>query len=135
MSKILGIFTTLFLLATLTACSGSSPEDVATKFLNAAYKGDADTVLELIHIPEHSKQNANVKELVSGKVKAGVAKSQAKAEQNGGVKNITVKETQMDEANNRGVIILNVEFKKEDSRQTTERIRLIKSDDKWKVSI
>lgn len=135
MKKILSFLAILFITATLTACSSSNPEDVATQFLNAAYKGNADTVLELIDIPEESSKQAGMKELVSGKVKAGVAKSKEKAEQNGGVKAITVKELKIDEANNRGVVILNVEFKKEGSHSTSERIRLVKRGDKWKISI
>jgi hypothetical protein len=46
-----------------------------------------------------------------------------------------VLEAQMDEANGQGMVKVQTTFKNDGSESETDRVKLIKSNDKWKVRI
>ncbi|MDO4724788.1 MAG: DUF4878 domain-containing protein [Comamonadaceae bacterium] len=127
----------LLMLATasvLIACSGgaSSPEAAAKAFVQAAYKGDADTVVKLVHIPDHAK--AGEAELVEGKLRARAAESKAKADaQFGGFKSVEVTSAETSPRDpNLVQVRLRVIFK---NHEKQENVRTIKVDGKWKVRL
>ena len=70
-NKCLSVLAVLFLLA---ACSSSSPEKTAKKFIAESYSGNADAVIAMIYMPDERKEKPGEKEIVSGKVKASIAK-------------------------------------------------------------
>ena len=119
----------------LTACSASKPEDVATSFVDASFKGDADKMLAMIYFPEEEKAKPGVEDMVSGKIKDAASKAKERAERKGGIKDVTVLEAQMDEANGQGMVKVQTTFKNDGSESETDRVKLIRSNDKWKVRI
>ncbi len=135
MKKIMGLIGAVVLGLTLSACSGGKPENVATDFIEASYKGNADKMISMIYLSAEEKEKAGVTEMLSGKVKSAAQKTKETAEQRGGVKSVSVKESNIDEPNGEGVVIVETVFKNDGSRSETDRIRLIKSDSKWKVRL
>ncbi|WP_343292149.1 DUF4878 domain-containing protein [Vandammella animalimorsus] len=117
---------------TLSACSdvGSSPEATAKAFIKGVYGGDADAALKLVHIPNGSPGEA---EMAQGKVRAGVAEAKAKADKQGGFKDVEIKASEISPQDpNRANTTLRVVFKQGEKQ---ERVRTIKVDGKWKVRI
>ncbi|PAT31318.1 hypothetical protein CLI92_13180 [Vandammella animalimorsus] len=118
----------------LIACSGtqSSPEAVAKAFVEAAYKGDADTIVKLVHIPGSAK--AGEAELVEGKLRAKAAESKAKAEEQlGGFKSADVISAEISPRDPNLVQVRVRAIFKNSEKQ--ENVRTIKVDGKWKVRL
>lgn len=118
----------------LIACSGtqSSPEAVAKAFVEAAYKGDADTIVKLVHIPGSAK--AGEVELVEGKLRAKAAESKAKAEEQlGGFKSADVISAEISPRDPNLVQVRVRAIFKNSEKQ--ENVRTIKVDGKWKVRL
>ena len=135
MKKIASLFLIFATVLMLSACSASKPEDVAKEFVEASYKGDADKMLSLIHFPEEEKAKPGVEEMVSGKIKGAAGKAKERAERKGGVKEVTVLESKMDEANGLGMVKIQTTFKNDGSESEKDSVKLIKSDDKWQVRL
>ena len=120
----------------VAACSGatSSPEKAAKSFVEKVYAGDADGAVKMIHIPEEERQQAGMEELVAGKIKSSVARQKAFAEQHGGVDGIEVEEAEQDSRDDkRAVVQLAVKFK--DGQIKPEQVKVIKTDDGWKIRL
>lgn len=118
----------------LVACSGGSPENVAKAFVEKSYKGDTEAVLKMVHLPDEDKAEPGVKELVEGKVKASVAKAKAKADAQGGVDSITAQPFEpADNEGKRGRVKVEVRFNKDKEKVRQDSVKLIKTDDGWKV--
>lgn len=92
-------------------------------------------MLSYIYIPENVKAQAGSEEMIQGKIKAGAAKAKEQAERKGGVKEISVVDKNIDEANGKGRVTIGVSFKNEGSNSVTDRVKLIKNEDKWKVDL
>lgn len=120
----------------LAACGGggdSSPESAAKTFVEKSYQGDADAVIAMIHIPEEDKK-PGVEEVISGKIKAGVAKQKDYAEKQNGVVEITTEPAQVSSNDSkRAVVSVQIKFKNDKTRQ--DRVRLIEVDGNWKVNL
>lgn len=119
----------------LIACSaigGSQPEDVANSYIESAYQGDVDKMLAIIYIPKSDKDNG-MQEIVTGKVKQAVAHAQEEADRKGGFKEVVVDSTNTDDANGTSTVHVTAKFKNEGSESKKHQVRLIRSDDKWKV--
>ena len=126
MTKLVSTFAVSLLLA---ACSGKSPEDTAQKFVSEIYNGNADAVVAMVHLDDADKQKPGVQEMLSGKIKAGVAEQKAFAEQQGGVESITAEPAAIDpKDNNRANVNVKTQFKS--GKTHTDRVRLISVDGK-----
>lgn len=117
----------------LAACgANTSPEKVAEKYVYSLYAGDAETALKLIQLPDDEKKEAGVEDMVRGKVKAMVAQEKAKADAKGGVKNIVVSPAEYSDENTRAQVKVTISFKKDENSEN-DTVRLIKTDDGWKI--
>lgn len=116
----------------LAACGARTPEDAAKRFVEKSYTGDADAVIAMIYIPEQDK--AGIEDILHGKVKAGVAKQKEYADSKGGLAEITADpaETSPDDAN-RASVKVHMRFKQGETN--TDRVRLIKDGNDWKVRL
>ena len=131
MTKLVSTFAVSLLLA---ACSGKSPEDTAKKFVSEIYNGNADAVVAMVYLDDADKQKPGVQEMLSGKIKAGVAKQKALAEQQGGVESITAEPAAIDPADsNRANVSVTTKFK--NGKTDTDRVRLINVDGTWKIRL
>lgn len=134
MKKLFDFFICLFVSVILAACGGGgSPEAAAKKYVQAIYNGDADTVISMIYIAEKDKKEAGLQEMLSGKIKAIVAKAKEKANENGGVSNIVVEEPKYSQDKNSADVVVKVKFKNLENPIPTE-LHLVKTDGGWKIS-
>ena len=131
MTKLVSTFAVSLLLA---ACSAKSPEDTAKKFVSELYNGNADAVVAMVHLDDADKQKPGVQEMLSGKIKAGVAEQKALAEKQGGVESITAEPAAIDPADsNRANVSVTTKFK--NGKTHTGRVRLINVDGTWKIGL
>ena len=131
MTKLVSTFAVSLLLA---ACAAKSPEDTAKKFVSELYNGNADAVVAMVHLDDADKQKPGVQEMLSGKIKAGVAEQKAFAEQQGGVESITTEPAAIDpKDNNRANVNVKTQFKS--GKTHTDRVRLISVDGTWKIRL
>ena len=131
MTKLVSTFAVSLLLA---ACSAKSPEDTAKKFVSELYNGNADAVVAMVHLDDADKQKPGVQEMLSGKIKAGVAEQKALAEKQGGVESITAEPAAIDPADsNRANVSVTPKFK--NGKSDTDRVRLINVDGTWKIRL
>lgn len=131
MTKLVSTFAVSLLLA---ACSGKSPEDTAKKFVSEIYNGNADAVVAMVHLDDADKQKPGVQEMLSGKIKAGVAEQKALAEKQGGVESVTAEPAAIDPADsNRANVSVTTKFK--NGKTDTDRVRLINVDGTWKIRL
>lgn len=117
----------------LVACSGgaSSPEAAATAFVKAMYDGDGDKLLKLARLP--SGERPGELEMAQGKLRAAAVEGKARAAANGGVQEVTVKSSRINEQDpTQAVTVLTVRFK---NGQKEERVRTVKEDGNWKVRL
>lgn len=134
MKKLFDFFICLFVSVILAGCGGGgSPEAAAKKYVQAIYNGDADTVISMIYIAEKDKKEAGLQEMLSGKIKAIVAKAKEKANENGGVSNIVVEEPKYSQDKNSADVVVKVKFKNLENPIPTE-LHLVKTDGGWKIS-
>lgn len=123
-----------FLVSLFVACSGASgkPESIAEAFVEKSYQGDADAVIAMIHMPDDLKQAAGAEEMVNGKVKAGIAKQQIRAEELGGIDKITVlKFEPFPNDENKGTVTVETTFKQ--GKTEKDRVKVIRTENGWKV--
>ncbi|MBV7387968.1 DUF4878 domain-containing protein [Pasteurellaceae bacterium TAE3-ERU1] len=135
MKKLFALCLALF---TLAACGGgddNTPENAATGYVQAMYQGDVDRAVKLVYLSEKDKQQAGINDLVRGKLAESAQANKARAEQKGGLKAIYHEQTiYYDEQDkNRANVHLKVEFKKAEPEMAN--IRVIKTDDGWKVKL
>lgn len=132
-------FITISICSSLIACSSdsgeSSPEIVAKKFVEKSYQGDADAVISMIYLSSKDKEQAGVKEMVDGKVKAGVAQEKNKAEERGGVSEITVGTFEPSpNSDNRGKVAVEIKFKQGNNIKNNVKVIRTENGD-WKIAI
>lgn len=113
------------------ACGSSEPKDVAITFVENVYKGESDDLLKYVYLFEKDKNTAGVKEMVEGKLKAAAEKAAQKAKDAGGLKSIEVISEEIKE--DTATINLRVNFG--NGNEDSERVRLIKDKDEWKVKL
>lgn len=123
----------------LVACSPSdgesSPEAAAQKFIEKSYQGDADAVVSMIYLSDKDKEKAGVKEMVNGKVKAGVAIEKEKAEKRGGVSEIIVQSFEASpNSNDRGRVLVEIKFKQGESIKNNVKVIHTENGD-WKITL
>lgn len=139
MKALLTKFITVSICSSLIACSSgggeSSPEAVAKQFVEKSYQGDADAVISMIYLSDKDKEQAGVKEMVDGKVKAGVAKEKEKAEKRGGVSEITVGEFKpFPNSDNKGQVPVETKFKQGNNIKNNVKVIRTENGD-WKIAI
>ncbi|MDK4535449.1 DUF4878 domain-containing protein [Kingella kingae] len=135
MQKMFKWFAVAVVSGMLAACGGgsSSPESAAQTFVEKSYQGDADAVIAMIHIPEEDKK-PGVEEVISGKIKAGVAEQKDYAEKQNGVAEITTEPAQVSPNDSkRATVNVQIKFKNDKTRQ--DRVRLIEVDGNWKINL
>ncbi|MDO4879296.1 MAG: DUF4878 domain-containing protein, partial [Neisseria sp.] len=136
MNKLFTPLAAIALSAVLAACSGagSSPEGTAKAFIEKTYQGDADGAMALIDIPAEAKDKPGVEEMVNGKIKAGVAQSKARADQLGGVDEVTAQPFQASPQDaKQGRVQVDVRFKQGNTK--TENVSVIETDHGWKIKL
>lgn len=135
MTKLVGVVCLGLFMAVLVGCSskGNNPEQVAVAYVEYAYKGDADGMIKLMYLPKEQMKDGG-EEIVRGKVKQTVARAVAEADRKGGVKEILVESSEIDEPNGKGSVKIVTHFKNEGSKSQNNRIKLVRSDNQWKVN-
>lgn len=134
MKKFFGVFICLFFSVILAACGGGgSPEAAAKKYVQAVYNGDADTVISMIYVEEKDKKDADLQNMLSGKIKEGVAGAKKMANETGGISNIAVEEPKYSQDKNSANVVVKVQFKNLEI-PTIMELHLVKTNDGWMVS-
>ena len=135
-SRVLGVVLISMISLVLVACgvNGKNPEDVAIAYTEAAYKGDSDTLLKLLNLPKDQIKDGE-KEFIEGKIKSVAVIMLAEADSKGGLKKVSVANSDIDEASGVGRVTVTVEFKNKGSEPKQETVPLIRTDDEWKVKI
>lgn len=121
--------------AVLVGCGAKSksPEDVAVAYVEYTYKGDADNMMKLMYLPKEEMKDG-MEDMIKGKIKQAAAKAVAEADRKGGVKEIVIESSEIDEPNGKGLVRVITHFKNEGSESQKDRVKLIRSDDQWKVN-
>lgn len=114
-----------------TACGSSEPKDVAVEFVENVYKGKGDNLLKYVYLSEKDENTAGVKEMAEGKLKAAAGQAAQKAEDAGGLKSVEVVSEEIKE--NAATINLRINFG--NGNEDSERVRLIKDKDEWKIKL
>ncbi|MBE2895205.1 DUF4878 domain-containing protein [Spirabiliibacterium falconis] len=131
------LFALVLALFTLVACGGAdnnSPESAAASYVQAIYQGDIDAAMKLIYISEKDKQQAGINDLIKGKLAETAQENQENAKQKGGLKTVHAENAVFDEQDkNQASVSVKVEFKK--AEPILRQIRVIKTDDGWKVKL
>ncbi|QEY25336.1 DUF4878 domain-containing protein [Neisseria zalophi] len=118
----------------LVACSGHSPEDTAKDFTQKSYEGDAEAVIAMIHFPDQEKNKPGVEDMLNGKVKAAVSQQKAYADEYGGIDEISADPAVISGENNDAAQVeVHIRFKQGETKD--DNVRLIKTDDGWKVRL
>ena len=119
----LALCAALLLIATLVFSGGDSPEDVATDFATAFYKGEVDKVLELTHFPSPAQKETALGILREGK---------KYFDDKGGLVRVEALSSEIDSDNpDRARVKLRMHFKNGQEEITEEFIRV---KGKWMVS-
>lgn len=120
----------LIILGLLVACSGSGPEKMAVKHVEALVAGDIDRMMDTLHLSEKELKELNT---VKGKMSmlVGAASDEIKAA--GGAKSIKVVTTEYSDDKKSAYVEIKIELGNGDSK--TERVNLVQVKDGWKVSI
>ncbi len=113
------------------ACGSSEPKDVAVAFIENVYKGEGENLLKYVYLSEKDENTAGVKEMAEGKLKAAAGQAAQKAEDAGGLKSVEVVSEEIKE--NTATINLRVNFG--NGNEDSERVRLVKDKDEWKVKL
>lgn len=117
MSIMLGVF--------FVGCSGSV-EDISVSFVENAYKGNSDKLIEYVYIPEVGE-----KALIEGKLKIIVEQAKETADKAGGLKNVLIMSEEIKEDN--ATVKLRVYFNNGEFKD--ENVKLISVDGKWKIRL
>ena len=127
--KMLKKFVTLIMGITLgvffVGCSGSV-EDISVSFVENAYKGNSDKLIEYVYIPEVGE-----KALIEGKLKIIVEQAKETADKAGGLKNVLIMSEEIKEDN--ATVKLRVYFNNGEFKD--ENVKLISVDGKWKIRL
>lgn len=128
-AKMLKKFVTLIMGITLgvffVGCSGSV-EDISVSFVENAYKGNSDKLIEYVYIPEVGE-----KALIEGKLKIIVEQAKETADKAGGLKNVLIMSEEIKEDN--ATVKLRVYFNNGEFKD--ENVKLISVDGKWKIRL
>ena len=131
--KISLFFSILFVSFALTACGGGSPEKVAEKFYTAIYKGDIDTIMASIYIPEKERK-PGVEEMMKGKLMMMIGEAKKQADGKGGVKQVKAEKAQYNSDKTHATVNVTVVFKNKE--QVSEDVKMVKDEKKqWKVNL
>lgn len=114
--------------ALFIACGSSAPKDVAMDFSKAMIEGKTKKLVSMIYLPEKYKNHSDE---VEGKLMQMTARVKSQVEAKGGFDRIEFVEEQIQE--DKATVKLKIHFK--DGSSEDERVRLIKSDGKWKVNM
>lgn len=135
MKKLLTAFSALFIACALVACSGgnNTPQAAAKQFSEALYKGDADTVLKLLYIPEKEAKKDGFEDMMRGKMKMMVQEAKAHAEKNGGLDSVNTSEPKYFDEKKRATVQTTVKFKNGEEKKSNTK--LIATDDGWKIGL
>lgn len=141
MKKLLPALSALLMAFALVACSnsGNTPQAAAKQFFEAMSKGDADTVLKLMHMPDMKKEVGDDKEkqeaiedLMRGKMKMMVQEAKKDAEKKGGVAEIITGEpTYTGDDKKQAEVELTMKFK--NGEENTTKVQLISTESGWKI--
>lgn len=120
----------LIIVGLLVACSGSGPEKMAVKHVEALVAGDIERMMATLHLSEKELKELNT---VKGKMSmlVGAASDEIKAA--GGAKSIKVVTTEYSDDKKNAYVEIKIELGNGDSK--TERVNLVQVKDGWKVSI
>lgn len=126
----------IMLLATLLliACSASNtPEKVAEKYINAVLANDIDGVMATLYIPADAVEGQE--SLMRGKLTILLTETSTRAISFGGVKDVSYASAQYNTDKTRATVVATIRYKKDSSADKNEKIKLIKTDDGWKISL
>lgn len=141
MKKLFLTLSALLAACALVACSnsGNTPQAAAKQFFEAMAKGDADTVMKLMHMPDMQKEMGDDKEkqeamqeMMRGKMKMMVQGTKEDTEKKGGLAEIITSEpTYTDDDKKHAEIALTMKFK--NGEEEKSKVRLISTEEGWKI--
>lgn len=122
-----------FALLVLVACGKQKPEDVAARFVEASYKGDAGAAIALIDFDAKSSRPGEA-EIITGKVKAAVAQQKERADARGGLDKVTTEPAQAHPGDaKRASVNVTAHFKQ--GTVDNDRVQLVQTDQGWRVKV
>lgn len=119
-------------MVTLTGCSSESPTDVALAFTKAMYEGDGKTALKFVDMS--GAEEAQVK-YAEGKISAVALTTKQRAEEDGGVKDITILKEPNESDASKDTVSVKLEVLFENGKTKRENVRLVMKDGVWKVKL
>jgi len=112
----------------LAACSSSKPEATVEAFYQAVVKRDVDKAVEQLYmgdVPENELFQAK------GKIQMIIGQIAADIEENGGLKQIEVLESEIDNGGQNARVRITVHYKNGEDR--SDSLHLQREDGKWKI--
>ncbi|MWP62015.1 DUF4878 domain-containing protein [Gilliamella sp. Pas-s25] len=136
--KLLMKFLSVFLLALIvTACSTEdTPEKVSEKFITAIYKGDTDTVMNLINFPkDDNNKGMDMTMLVKSKMQEAIQEEKKFADEHGGLDKIESAPAEYINDEKTMAKIKATVFFKDNTKKDLYDISAIKIDNKWMINL
>ena len=139
MRKLLAVVFALCCSFFVTACGDSTAatayEKAAIEISHAMYTGNGDKVKKMLYIPKEELAQPGLKEMVGGKIEAAAHEAKRKADERGGIKQVTVVESEINESGDRAMVDVLIEFKKDPEFQIRESYKFIKEGSSWKFAL
>ena len=129
------ILTMMFIGLVAVACSNKhdTPESVATAFVYALEKGNANKIMDIAYIPEGKTDRD--KQAVSGKLEMMAVAAAGEIKEKGGLKSIAVKSIEYNQDKTRASVSLSITYKDAKAMPKTERVNTINTKEGWKVRL
>lgn len=136
--KLIMKFLSVFLLALMvTACSNNdSPEQVAEKFISAIYKGDSDTVINLINFPkDDDNKDMDMKMFVKSKMQEALVRGKKFTDDHGGLDKVESAPAEYTNDEKTMAKVKTTIFFKDNTKKEERNISVIKADGKWLINL
>ncbi|MWN05668.1 DUF4878 domain-containing protein [Gilliamella sp. Pas-s95] len=136
--KLLMKFLSVFLLALIvTACSTEdTPEKVSEKFITAIYKGDTDTVMNLINFPkDDNNKGMDMTMLVKSKMQEAIQQGKKFADEHGGLDKVESAPAEYTNDEKTMAKVKTTVFFKDNTKKDESSLSVIKTDNKWMINL
>ncbi len=139
MRKLLTIVFALCCSFFITACGDSNAatayEKAAVEISQAIYSGKSDKVKSMLYFSKEELAEPGLKEMAGGKIEAATHDAKNKADSYGGLKQVTVVESEVNESGDRARVTVLAEFKNDPEAQIRDNYNLVKEGSSWKLKL
>jgi protoporphyrinogen oxidase len=136
MKTIIKFFSVFLLALMVTACSSEkTPEQVAEKFITAIYKGDLDTVMDLIYFPKEDSKDIDMTTLMKSKMQEALKRGKAFADEHGGFDKVETAPAEYTNNEKTMAKVQAIASFKDNTKKDEKNISLIKVDGKWLINM